>query len=428
MQKRTGVLGAAGFAAVAGVGVLLSFGVPADEPDEAMEGTASGAYGEGCEATQEECDDGSCCDAGSSCIPSVFPAGGFSCQEECEANQTQCGTLCCDEGQNCGGSNETTYACVDECSPTETLCFDANNFLACCGAGETCNAGHCETLCPPDQSLCMGGCCSEGETCTFAGCVPETCELPNIRCGAGCCDSTQHCNINSECQDNDACGENEVACDQTCCPLYQGCDEGGGGCGETDCGGNQFACGDGCCWEGDMCFADQIPRCGTGDACDSDAGESQCGSSCCAAGELCCHLSCCGAGERCNTDIFTGEDRCMPECDGAAGETECGDECCASTDTCRIVDGNSSCVARCTGGQTECGSEGLCCNPDQECVTTGNGTNNNACETPCDYSNGESRCGDVCCGSDETCTNVPPPSFGGRFQCLATGYGEDAPY
>ena len=218
---------------------------------------------------------GPCCRANFTCFGNSGPGpSGFYCVGPSGAPHGG------PQGPACGASD---YCGSDDICNSSSFCCPADAPVACedqcCGAGESCDAGHC--ACPAGESGCGAACCPAGSACQAGVCVP-TCDNGDA-CNGFCCNSSSTCNDGAcSCPD-----DYPVACGGACCLP-------GGSCVSTvdcSCPPDQPPCGFDCCAPGGTCFngvclAPGQSPCGGDEALMSCPDGSQL---CCSGNQVCCH-------------------------------------------------------------------------------------------------------------------------------------------
>jgi len=272
-----------------------------------------------------------------------------------------------------------------------------------------------------------GDACTIGDTCVEGGCkgAPKTCNDSNP-CTADACDKTTgNCSAtpaSGDCDDGNACTENDVCTEGTCKGAGITCDD-KNPCTDDTCDKakgctftpNAATCDDGSvCTKGDVCkegtCAGDAVNCDDQNACTEDICDPQTGcannpntASCddgdaCTNGDMCSGGGCKGAPINCDDDNACTDDSCDPKsgCVHANNTKPCDDgDSCTTGDACSA----GKCAAT---GKLGCDDANTCtndsCEPKLGCVYTYN-TN------PCDDGNPCST-GDVC--AKGLCKGVGP--------------------
>ena len=193
----------------------------------------------------------------------------ISCAEQ---GQTQCGSLCCSNGQLC-----INNVCQNQ-PVTQDACIATGGIQcgnACCTNGQICLNGFCQnqqqgqTECTGNgESKCGNLCCQQGQVCINGQCqddLPVETECTGegeTKCGDVCCNNGQSC-VDGQCQDDlpvekECTGDGETKCGDVCCSKLQKCVNNQCQSGihiEDKCTGDgETKCGDLCCSKGQICF------------------------------------------------------------------------------------------------------------------------------------------------------------------------------
>lgn len=372
------------------------------------------------------CGDGSMCCGGACIDVKSNPAHCGGCHTACAPGQVCdlgvcCTPLTCKTGQ-CGGQPDGCGSTLD-CGPCSTgqtccagMCFDLQTDPAHCGtcthacqAGQTCCNGTCANL-ENDPRHC-GTCdtaCAAGQTCCFGQCANLQTDPDNCGVCEHACETGLFC-CDGTCMHGcfsggkwGCCPAGESCCGTVCCAD-------GGCCGDECCPAGQSCCGEACCHEGGCC--DDLTCCGGDAAC--------CVGSCCGAGQVCCDDECCG-------DALHGccDGNCVrldtPENCGAC-DVRCADgQVCYEQACCVLL----TCEGRCgqwsdgCGGTIDCGD----CPADQclECGRSKPGICSSVCEEHQVCYQGEC-CTPTC--PDKRCGHLSD-GCGGTMDCTCTGDGE----
>ncbi len=304
------------------------------------------------------CIEGESCDDGNPCTGNPGPDGD-TCTDgvctglpvDCSGQGDQCNTASCNPDGADGNCDDLTPV------PDGTDCDDGN----ACNEGEACQGGSCTGGGPPD-------CAGAGDQCNTASCDAAGAE--------GNCDTLTPVANGTDCDDGDACSENDVCTD--------------GVCG----GDSQFDCDD-----GNVC---------TTDTCDPATG--------CVFTPECILNSECDDQDACTTDICSDDGCCEHVAVGCGDGNVCTDDSCDTSSGCVSTPNNDPCddgdactandvcsAGECAGvplpdsdGDGVCDAEDACQGDD----ATGDSDNDGVCndEDLCegDDSNGDSNGDGIC--------------------------------
>ncbi len=330
-----------------------------------------GSCGHACTGSTA-CDQGACClsteqNCGGSCSnPLTDNSNCGTCGHACLGGDTCDSGLCCasgsynDNGKCCTvGQNNCNNACVDEQT-------DDNNCGGCgniCGAGTSCQAGQCKSICPSGETFCNGQC------------VNLLLDQNNCgACGALC---SGHCDLGV------CCAANAQNCGGSCVTL-----------------GTSSHC------------ASCTDACSSGESCDNSLccpnGDNNCGGSC--SDPKTDPLNCGGCGQSCGTNAFCDSGKCCP-----TGQHNDNGLCCPSGQVncggvCKDLNSSSSCGTTC-GNAVQCPSNTACNPSTHTCVSSCSGSNPDLCSGTCVNEgtdvNNCGACGHAC-PSGATCGVVTP--------------------
>lgn len=244
-----------------------------------------------CGACGNVCPSGQC--SGGACVPASGCPGGCADGEGCfqgKCVMTRCPAGFTDCYGTCGDLSGTSYSCA---------CFDLNtdpaNCGSCgnaCGAGTTCQAGGCVTVCPTGLIDCPVACIPEVgcNPCVDLSSDPQNCGGCGNACGqaqtcqggqcvGGCASGQLLCNgICQQCCDASDCPAapcNTPVCTNGTCagaPLADG----------SPC---QGTAGSGTCQSGQCLLAEELTPAAGPTSCAQ--GETPCGAACCQPSEVC---------------------------------------------------------------------------------------------------------------------------------------------
>ena len=339
---------------------------------------------EGClfEAIEGDCEDGSACTTGDTCVEGTCTAG---------------------ESITCDDENPCTS---DSCDPIDGCVF-ANNTLACddnnaCTADDVCTEGTCsgiELVCD-DKNDCTDDSCDVEIGCVFAPnnapCDDGSLCTVEDTCGDGACQPGEPLN----------CDDEKVCTSDTCIPAI-GCVQvnNNNSCEDGNACTTKDKCDGGICKGGPALLCDDLNDC-TVDSCNPEAGcvasALPNGGGCddgndCTNSDECKNGECIGVGLQCDDDNPCTDNKCVVGigCLYPSNTAPCDDEnICTLDDICK----NGQC-----GGtsQLDCDDSNPCtddlCDAVKGCIHLNN-------TAPCDDKNACTE-GDTC--SDGTCYGGP---------------------
>ncbi len=291
--------------------------------------------------------DGTACDDGSPCTDDEVCASG-----SCESPSAPCddGNPCTTDGCDPASGCVWTYnqvACDDGSSCTSSdRCFQGacvGEVLACDDL-EPCTEDWCDPITGCRHAPLSGPCddgdaCTVGDTCAAGRCesgAPATCGNPDNLCQSASCDPDVGCLIEAlagECDDGNACTEQDICVDGVCAGALIDCDDGN-------------LCTDDYCDPAMGCRTfDNVLPCDDGDVCTL---EDTCAAGACVGGPdnpLCCEdVADCDDDDPCTTDSCGDDGLCRfapLDCDDGAACTRdsCAQGICDNTPFGAIPDG-----------------------------------------------------------------------------------------
>ncbi len=297
-------------------------------------------------------------DGSTTCVAWGTCSGGGGTPTTCTAQQTKCGTSCCDNAsQYCDPSTNVcqTFGSTGSCS------IDAN-----CPAAQTCQL---DTAGANGKCRIINGACGTGLTscqtvtssqpyCALTSTDPNNCGTCNHRCGAYTCNGGQcsngcaapATNCNGSCADTQTDPNNCGSCGNKC-PNGQRCQAGTCGCTAP-----YQTCGNACV----NVASDNVNCGGCGITCTNT---QNCSSShCCSIGQIYCNGSCIDASADANN---------CGSCGNKCPSGTCANSVCSNT--CPTVAGQNQqlCNGKCTdvtSDSNNCGACGQACSATQTCV------------------------------------------------------------
>lgn len=234
--------------------------------------------------------------------------GGCDANEKCKSGKCyckfeECGGICCNDGQVCGGNGS---CCAPDCSGKQ--CGD-DGCGGSCGSCLNPPADYCQSSSVlreyTGNSTCSSGTCVweyTDQTCVYGcsngscgGCAAKTCAELGKQCdswsdGCGGLVDCGSCGTNQYCSSG-VCKCSYLTCDTVCCASGQVCYE-NACCTKDTCEGLSKQCGS---WPNGCGGTVSCGSCGLYETCNNGACECQyaeCGGKCCSSSQSCANNVC----------------------------------------------------------------------------------------------------------------------------------------